>query len=406
MTAISRQDVQAPAGGAAISVRHLWKVFGPHPGRHLEKIGSDGSVGDEAHTVAVRDVSFDVRPGETFVVMGLSGSGKSTLVRCVNRLLEPTAGEVEIDGSDVVSMSRSQLSEMRRSHWAMVFQHFGLLPHRRVLHNVTFGLEVSGMTRARCEERASEMIDLVGLAGVEHKYPHELSGGMRQRVGLARALAVRPRLLLLDEPFSALDPLIRTDLQDELLRLADVMRQTSIFITHDLAEALKVGDRIAIMRNGEFVQVGTPEDIVLRPADDYVRRFAVEAPRAKVVRAGTIARPCVVLTGSETVQEALRKMSDSGSSDAVVVRDQDGQVPYVVAERQLLAASIEGRTIDHARKDGSAVVDEHELLSGVMEKLVATGNAVIVRSNAGEILGVVENSDVVRALNTPQSGVG
>jgi glycine betaine/proline transport system ATP-binding protein len=249
------------------------------------------------------------------------------------------------------------------------------------------------------------MIGLVGLAGVEYKYPHELSGGMRQRVGLARALAVRPRLLLLDEPFSALDPLIRTDLQDELLRLADVVRQTSIFITHDLAEALKVGDRIAIMRNGEFVQVGTPEDIVLRPADDYVRRFAVEAPRAKVVRAGTIARRGVVLTGSETAQEALRRMAEAGCG-AAVVRDADGRAPYVVTEPQLLAASVEGRTIDQARQGGSAVVDEHTLLSGVMEKLVATGNPVIVRSDAGEILGIVENSAVVRALNTPQPEVG
>jgi len=383
----------------------VWKVFGPHPLRHLERVESGTAGPDGLHTVAVRDVSFDVRPGETFVVMGLSGSGKSTLVRCVNRLLEPTRGAVEVDGADVVSMSRSQLSEMRRRDWAMVFQHFGLLPHRRVLQNVAYGLEVSGVPRATREERAKEMIDLVGLTGVEHKFPHELSGGMRQRVGLARALAVRPRLLLLDEPFSALDPLIRTDLQDELLRLAQVVRQSSIFITHDLAEALKVGDRIAIMRDGRFVQVGTPEEIVLHPADDYVRRFAVEAPRAKVVRAGTIVRESVVLSGSETAQEALARLSEAGAG-AGVVRGPDGQAPYAVTEEELLRACVEGGRLDKPRREEFAVVSEDEKLSGVMEKLVATGNPVIVRSAAGALLGIVDDSTAVKALSTPPAVAG
>jgi glycine betaine/proline transport system ATP-binding protein len=405
MTALSLQDVEAPAGGAAISVRDLWKVYGPHPGRYLDKLNSGKPEPDSAQTVAVRDVSFDVPPGETFVVMGLSGSGKSTLVRCLNRLLEPTAGVVEIDGADVVSMSRSQLCDMRRMHWAMVFQHFGLLPHRRVLHNVAYGLEVSGVPRATREQRALEMIDIVGLTGVEHKYPHELSGGMKQRVGLARALAVRPRLLLLDEPFSALDPLIRSDLQDELLRLADVVRQTSIFITHDLSEALKVGDRIAIMRAGEFVQVGTPEEIVLHPADDYVRRFAVEAPRAKVVRAGTIAHESIVLSGSETTQEALRQVSNAGCG-AAVVRAHHGHAPYAVTEETLLAASVRGTCLDQLGRGEFAIVNEDEKLAVVMEKLVATGNPVIVSSHAGELLGVVEDSTAVKALNTPPSEAG
>jgi glycine betaine/proline transport system ATP-binding protein len=406
MTALSIQEVEAPAGGAAISVRNLWKVYGPDPRRHLDKVMSGKKTGsDSAHTVAVRDVSFDVRPGETFVVMGLSGSGKSTLVRCINRLLEPTAGEIEIDGANVVSMSRSQLGEMRRKDWAMVFQHFGLLPHRRVLHNVAYGLEISGVPRAARDQRAQEMVELVGLKGTEHKYPHELSGGMRQRVGLARALAVQPRLLLLDEPFSALDPLIRTDLQDELLKLADVVRQTSIFITHDLSEALKVGDRIAIMRAGEFVQVGTPEEIVLRPADDYVRRFAVEAPRAKVIRAGTVARECVVLSGSETVQEAHGMVSKAGGG-AAVVRRHDGQAPYIITEQELFAASVNGLRMDELGRGEFAMVGEHDVLGGVMEKLVATGKPVIVHSSAGELLGVIENSTAVRALSTPPTVAG
>ncbi|MFF9040616.1 glycine betaine/L-proline ABC transporter ATP-binding protein [Streptomyces sp. NPDC014892] len=401
MTALSAVETEATAGGASLSVRDLWKVYGPHPRRHLEKVTSGGAPSDGDHTVAVRDVSFDVRPGETFVVMGLSGSGKSTLVRCLNRLLEPTAGVVEIDGTDVVSMSPSQLNEMRRSQWAMVFQHFGLLPHRRVLHNVAYGLEISGVPRSIREETAREMIELVGLKGVEHKYPHELSGGMRQRVGLARALAVRPRLMLLDEPFSALDPLIRSDLQDELLRLAGVVRQSSIFITHDLAEALKVGDRIAIMRDGAFVQVGTPEDIVLRPADDYVRRFAVEAPRAKVVRAGTIARTVVTLSGSETPEAGLARLADAGGG-AAVVRAENGRTLGVVTELQLLRARNEGLGMEDLLNGGFATVTEDATLSAVMDKLVATGNPVTVHSRSGQLLGLVDHSTAVHALTTSQ----
>jgi glycine betaine/proline transport system ATP-binding protein len=401
MTALSALEAEAPAGGASLSVRDLWKVYGPHPRRHLEKVMSGGSRSDGDHTVAVRDVSFDVRPGETFVVMGLSGSGKSTLVRCLNRLLEPTGGVVEIDGTDVVSMSQSQLGEMRRSHWARVFQHFGLLPHRRVLHNVAYGLEISGVARSIREEKAREMIELVGLKGVEHKYPHELSGGMRQRVGLARALAVRPRLMLLDEPFSALDPLIRSDLQDELLRLAGVVRQSSIFITHDLAEALKVGDRIAIMRDGAFVQVGTPEDIVLRPADDYVRRFAVEAPRAKVVRAGTIARAAVTLSGSETPEAGFARLAGADGG-AAIVRGEDGGALSVVTELQLLRAWKEGLSMEDLLTGEFATVSEDEKLSAVMDKLVATGNPVIVHSGSGQLLGLIDHSTAVHALTTAQ----
>jgi glycine betaine/proline transport system ATP-binding protein len=400
MTALSVQEVEAPAGGAALSVRNLWKIYGPHPHRHLNEIKAGKSGQDGVHTAAVRDVSFDVRPGETFVVMGLSGSGKSTLVRCINRLLEPTEGEVVIDGANVVSMSRSQLSAVRRKDWAMVFQHFGLLPHRRVLHNVAYGLEVSGVPRSERDERAREMIELVGLAGVEHKYPHELSGGMRQRVGLARALAGQPRLLLLDEPFSALDPLIRSDLQDELLRLADVARQTSIFITHSLSEALKVGDHIAIMRDGEFVQVGTPEDIVLRPADDYVRRFAVEAPRSKVVRAGTIAREASVLSDSETPERALEQLA-RGGHDAALVPGEGGRQPFVITEQQLRWADVTGSRVEDLVTGQFVLVDEDEKLGEVMAKLVATGNPVIVRSSAGQLRGFIDSATAIRALATP-----
>ncbi|MEV4708544.1 ATP-binding cassette domain-containing protein, partial [Actinoplanes sp. NPDC049316] len=249
-----------------IAVEQLWKVFGPRAGRIVGTPLADLSRAElRARTgcvAAVRDVSFDVRPGEVFVVMGLSGSGKSTLVRCLTRLIEPTAGEVRIDGEPVRAMSPRQLRELRRHGVAMVFQHFGLLPHRQVVDNVAYGLEIQGVHRAERHARARRMLDLVGLEGHEHDYPDQLSGGMQQRVGLARALAGDPAVLLFDEPFSALDPLIRRDMQAEVRRLHAEVGKTLVFITHDLAEALSLGDRIAVMRDGALVQVGTPEDLV------------------------------------------------------------------------------------------------------------------------------------------------
>lgn len=277
--------------------RHLWKIFGKAPEKALATIqrnlqsGTDKQVYPE-HVVAVRDVSFHVDTGETFVVMGLSGSGKSTLIRCLSRLSEPTAGEVLFDGNDVCKMSATQLRELRRHKVSMVFQNFGLLPHRRVLDNVAYGLEVCGIEKKQRHERAMQMIELVGLKNWETKYPRQLSGGMQQRVGLARALTVNPEILFFDEPFSALDPLIRREMQDELLRLQSQLHKTSVFITHDFAEALKLGDRIAIMRDGQFVQEGTPQELVLHPKDDYVRAFVKDAPRAKVLTAAAIMQPC------------------------------------------------------------------------------------------------------------------
>jgi glycine betaine/proline transport system ATP-binding protein len=279
---------------------HLWKIFGKAPERALAALTASQRDNTNAvskldypdHVIAVRDVSFEVNAGETFVVMGLSGSGKSTLIRCISRLAEPTAGEILIDGKDIRKMSDGELRELRRHKISMVFQNFGLLPHRRVLDNVAYGLEVCGIGKAQRHERAAQMIELVGLKGWEQHYPKQLSGGMQQRVGLARALAVNPEIMLFDEPFSALDPLIRREMQDELLRLQANLHKTSLFITHDFAEALKLGDRIAIMKDGRFVQLGTPQELVLQPKDDYVRAFIKDAPRAKVLTAATIMSPC------------------------------------------------------------------------------------------------------------------
>ena len=280
-----------------LSCNNLWKVFGPTPERVLGAVqsrsdGTNSKLDYPGHVIAVRNVSFEVKAGETFVVMGLSGSGKSTLVRCLSRLAEPTAGDILIEGKSVRGMNERDLRELRRHRISMVFQNFGLLPHRRVLDNVAYGLEVRGTAKRDRQARAEQMIELVGLKGWEAHYPRQLSGGMQQRVGLARALAVDPDILLFDEPFSALDPLIRREMQDELLRLQATLRKTSVFITHDFAEALKLGDRIAIMRDGQFVQVGTPQELVLNPKNDYVRAFIKDAPRAKVLTAGDVMGPC------------------------------------------------------------------------------------------------------------------
>ncbi len=277
--------------------RNLWKIFGKAPDKALTAIQADAQTGADKlgypdHVTAVRDVSFHVNKGETFVVMGLSGSGKSTLIRCLSRLTEPTAGEILFDGTDVRTMTEAQLRELRRHKVSMVFQNFGLLPHRRVIDNVAYGLEVCGVAKAQRYDQAMQMIELVGLKGWDTKYPRQLSGGMQQRVGLARALTVNPEILFFDEPFSALDPLIRREMQDELLRLQSQLHKTSVFITHDFAEALKLGDRIAIMRDGQFVQEGTPQELVMRPKDSYVRAFVQDAPRAKVLTAGAIMQPC------------------------------------------------------------------------------------------------------------------
>ena len=278
-----------------VQLKHIWKIFGPNP-QHVFKTMDPKASRDDirremGHVIGVRDVSFDVAEGEIFVVMGLSGSGKSTLVRCLSRLIEPTAGQVIINDIDVTAMNDEALRELRRHQVSMVFQRFGLFPHRRVVDNVAYGLEVQGMGAQERRVKAHEILDLVGLTGWGGCYPHELSGGMQQRVGLARALAVDPEIMLCDEPFSALDPLIRRDMQHELLRLQKRLRKTIIFITHDFLEAIKLGDRIAIMKDGEIVQIGTPQQIVAHPVNDYVREFTQDVPRGKVLTAVSIMQP-------------------------------------------------------------------------------------------------------------------
>jgi glycine betaine/proline transport system ATP-binding protein len=279
---------------ATVSCRNVWKIYGPKADRIVGTPDADLPRAElqlkTGCVVAVRDVSFDVAQGEVFVVMGLSGSGKSTLVRMLNRLHDPTVGSVLLDGEDILAFDEQRLRDVRRTKISMVFQHFGLLPHRRIVENVGFGLEIQGIEKAARDAKANEVLEVVGLGGWADSYPDELSGGMQQRVGLARALATDPEIMLFDEPFSALDPLIRRDMQDEVIRLQREVKKTMIFITHDLAEALKLGDRIAIMKDGRFVQVGTPEEVVAHPADDYVSDFTRDVPRAHVLTVRTIMR--------------------------------------------------------------------------------------------------------------------
>jgi glycine betaine/proline transport system ATP-binding protein len=286
-TAQADRTADRAAGKPTISVRGLWKIFGPAEAKIagsplLELTNAEFRL-RTGSTIAVRDVSFDVRPGEVFVVMGLSGSGKSTLVRCLTRLIEPSLGQVLLDGEDIRAADDQRLRELRRRRFAMVFQHFGLLPHRRVIENIAFGLEIRGEPKAARLARAEQMLSLVGLEGYGGQFPDQLSGGMQQRVGLARALAGDPEVMLFDEPFSALDPLIRREMQNEVLRLHREVGKTMIFITHDLAEALKLGDHVVIMRSGQVVQSGSPQELVAHPADDYVADFVRDVPKSHVL---------------------------------------------------------------------------------------------------------------------------
>jgi glycine betaine/proline transport system ATP-binding protein len=348
------QPQQAAKGSASVpavakpvfSVRNLWKVFGPGaqdvPGSpELSALSPRELMEQTSCVAAVRDLSFDVAPGEVFVVMGLSGSGKSTLVRCLTRLIDPTAGQILLQGEDVLAADEKSLRELRRHKVSMVFQNFGLLPHRRVIDNVAYGLEIRGEGKVARAKRAREVIDLVGLAGNENSYPDQLSGGMQQRVGLARALAGNPDVLLFDEPFSALDPLIRREMQDEIIRLHKDLGKTMVFITHDLTEALKLGDRILIMRDGQMVQVGTGPELVGAPADDYVRDFVKEIPFSGVLTLRWImrpARPGEQLDGPElgpdvVVHEAVRPVLESDRAVKVV---EGGVLLGVVGDHEIL----------------------------------------------------------------------
>ena len=323
--------------------KDVWKIFGSNPKRVLENHDRSKSraeiQSETGHVVAVKDVSFEVKKGECFVVMGLSGSGKSTLVRCISRLIEPTGGQVVIDGQDVTKMDKKELRNLRRHKMAMVFQHFGLFPHRRVIDNISYGLEVRGVGKLERTEKAMEILNLVGLEGWDQMYPRELSGGMQQRVGLARAMAVDPEILIFDEPFSALDPLIRREMQDELLELQSKLQKTLIFITHDFLEAIKMGDKIAIMKDGQISQVGTPEEIVANPVDKYVRDFTEDVPRYKVLSAGKVMRS----TKQKSIPKGFEAILDTAKIDSLIeiCADSDVALPVTCSDTGKILGEID-----------------------------------------------------------------
>jgi glycine betaine/proline transport system ATP-binding protein len=336
VTASARADRVDRSGPPLIRAEGVWKIFGPRADRIIGTEDAELSRSELREKTgcvcAVRDVSLEVWPGEVFVVMGLSGSGKSTLVRTLIRLIEPTAGSIAIAGREVTGASDSDLRQLRRHDVSMIFQHFGLLAHRRVIDNVAFGLEVQGVPKAERLARASKMLRLVGLEDVANQFPDQLSGGMQQRVGVARAFAVEPKVMLYDEPFSALDPLIRRDMQDEVTRLQHETGKTTVFITHDLPEALRLGDRIAIMRDGAIVQLGTPEDLVGSPADEYVENFVRDIPRSHVLTLRWIMR-----------QPEAGEADDGPMLDVTTtIRD---ALPVIAATEQPIRAVEDGRVV-------------------------------------------------------------
>ena len=307
-----------------IKVENVSKIFGPQPKKALKKLEAGKSkaeiLNETGHTVGVNQVSFDVKQGEIFVIMGLSGSGKSTLIRCLNLLIRPTKGKIIIDEENIVEYDAKQLMKFRQEKIAMVFQHFGLFTHKTVLGNVEYGLEIRGVEKEKRREIAQQMIQTVGLAGWEDQYPTELSGGMQQRVGLARALANDPDILLMDEPFSALDPLIRREMQYELLDLQAKLKKTIIFITHDVNEAFKMGDRVAVMKDGTIEQIGTPEEILDAPSNDYIKEFVQDIDRSKVLQAKHVMyKPTTTVTLSAGAKVAVREMEVNGISSIFVV---------------------------------------------------------------------------------------
>lgn len=384
-----------------IRLEKVSRIFGKNSTKALRQL--DAGIGkqqvqqDTGVVVGVHDVSLDIQAGEIFVIMGLSGSGKSTLLRLINRLLEPNSGRVFIDGEDVTAMGAGQLRSLRRRKFGMVFQSFALLPHRTVLGNVAFGLEIQGVSKSEREARAMQVIETVGLSGYEQKHAFELSGGMQQRVGLARALAADPEILLMDEAFSALDPLIRSQLQDDLLEIQDRLGKTIVFVSHDLDEAIKIGTRIAILRDGHLVQVGTPQEILANPADDYVSAFVEGADRTRVLTAAQIMQPLrVAANPKDSARAVLRKMERSGFGGLLVVDNARHLSGYV----RLADISVQR---DNNQLDPNSFIPlptgtPDMTLADVIQRINAEGSPLVILDSRQRVTGVVDKSTVLAVL--------
>ncbi|MBG0790460.1 MAG: glycine betaine/L-proline ABC transporter ATP-binding protein ProV [Desulfovibrionaceae bacterium] len=397
-----------------IRVENLYKIFGNKPHKALEmlKEGHDKqSVLDATGmTVGVSNASFTIESGEIFVIMGLSGSGKSTIVRLLNRLIEPTAGRVIVDGQDVTAMNNNDLVKFRLHNMSMVFQSFALMPHQNVLDNAAFGLELAGVDKEKRHQRAREALEQVGLAGWEDQYPDQLSGGMQQRVGLARGLAVDPEILLMDEAFSALDPLIRTEMQDELLKLQEEQQRTIVFISHDLDEALRIGDRIAIMEGGRVVQVGTPDEILQNPANDYVRAFFRGVDPTNVISAGDIVRdthPTIVVTKKGSLRAAHEILSGSELEHGYVL-DAKHRFLGIISSEGVREAIEEGRpdlTLSEVFLEDGDPVNLDESMQDILPMVASSPWPVPVVDADGVYKGVVSKNRFLRTLHRTEEAM-
>lgn len=390
-------------GRSKIVIEHLYKIFGHEPNKAIsllqQGLGKEEILKKTGHTVAINDVSITIEEGEIFVIMGLSGSGKSTLVRCVNRLVEPTKGKIVIDGEDVLAMAPRELRELRRKKIGMVFQKFGLFPHRTVMGNVEYGLEIQGIPAAERKEKAAQALDIVGLLNWAGSYPASLSGGMQQRVGLARALANDPDILLMDEAFSALDPLIRKEMQDELLELHSRLRKTILFITHDLDEALKLGDRIAVMKDGEVVQVGTPEEILTNPANDYVRDFVQDVDRGKVLTARSIMIKPEVITSKDGPKVAMRKMKETGLSSVFVVDPHRTLMGIVTADAILEQDNWEAKDLSSVLNTDVPTTSPDTPVNELFPMAAETKIPISVVDEHHKLLGIIPRVAILAAMS-------
>jgi glycine betaine/proline transport system ATP-binding protein len=385
-----------------VKVENVSKIFGSRPKSVIPLI-KEGKTKDEIleetnHTVGVYNASFEVNKGEVFVIMGLSGSGKSTLIRCFNMLNRPTAGSIYIDDEDIVQYSASELKEFRQKKVAMVFQHFGLFSHRTILANVEYGLEIRGVSKEERRETAMKNIENVGLKGYENKLPDELSGGMQQRVGLARALANDPDILLMDEPFSALDPLIRREMQLELLDLQERLQKTIIFITHDVNEAFKLGDRVAVMKDGRVVQVGTPEEIIEAPANDYISDFIKDIDRSKVFQAEHIMiKPNALVSMKDGLNVAVKEMRENGISSVFVV-DRGRHLKGIVTIDDAIKGIKEKQTLEEAMKENYTSVKPDEFVNDLIPKALESSLPLVVVDDTNKLLGIILRVHVLSGL--------
>ena len=387
------------SGEVSIEVQGLWKIFGKKAkeilNSELRSATKKSLLETTGCVMAVRDVSFSVKEGEFFVIMGLSGSGKSTLIRMLLRLIDSTSGTVYINGEDICQYDKRQLMNFRRHTTGMVFQYFGLFPHRSVLDNVAYGLKVQGVSKEECYERAQDAIQTVGLTGWEQYMPGALSGGMQQRVGIARALTTNPEILLMDEPFSGLDPLIRREMQDELIELQDKVQKTIVFVTHDLHEALKMGDRIAIMRDGEIIQIGVPEDVISKPADDYVREFVQDASPARVFTAGRIMNePDALLYEWQGLKAALHVLSAAKEDYAFMVGRNRQFLGLLTLKRLKGLIQTSGVSLKEALEPDPATTIPEAVLEDLFPIAAEADYPIAVVNEQGRFLGEVQISSI------------